>query len=191
MSEIVTLNKTVEDKIIHIRNQKVLLDSVVAELYGIETKRVNEAVSRNPDKFPEGYLIELTAQEWGRVKPRIATSPTPLGGGKVKLPKAFTEKGLYMLATILKSSRATATTIAIVETFTKVREATRSVAELLESGESDKETEKLNQKVGNLISEIMMPNEADFETESIKTTAKFKLFSVLEFSKEITKKPKK
>ncbi|NNM58203.1 MAG: ORF6N domain-containing protein [Legionellales bacterium] len=96
--------ENVLDKVIEIRGQKVILDSDVAALYGVETKRINEAVSRNPEKFPQGYLIELTQDEWLPVKSQFATSP-PLGGGKVKLPAAFTEKGLYMLATILKSKQ--------------------------------------------------------------------------------------
>ncbi|MDQ5921115.1 MAG: hypothetical protein QG673_1171 [Pseudomonadota bacterium] len=97
----------IEDKIIELRGQKVIVDSCVDELYGIETKLVNEAVSRNVDKFPEGYLIELTTHEWDKVKSQFASSPS--GGGKVKLPKAFSEKGLYMLSTILKSPKATET----------------------------------------------------------------------------------
>ncbi len=72
----------IENKIIEIRNQKVIIDSDVAELYGVDTKRINKAVSRNPDKFPDGYLLTLTSPEWNKVKSQFATSPTPLGGGK-------------------------------------------------------------------------------------------------------------
>lgn len=75
--------KNVEEKIISIRNAKVILDSDVAELYQVETKRINEAVSRNEDKFPDGYLIELTPEEWEPLKSQFATS---IKGGKVKLP---------------------------------------------------------------------------------------------------------
>lgn len=90
----------VERKILTIRNTKVILDSDVAALYGVETKRVNEAVRNNNDKFPHGYLLQLSKEEWEDLKSKISTSLGP--GGKVKLPVAFTEKGLYMLATILK-----------------------------------------------------------------------------------------
>ena len=90
----------VERRIITIRNVKVILDSDVAALYGVETKRVNEAVRNNNDKFPHGYLVQLSKEEWDDLKSKISTSLGP--GGKVKLPVAFTEKGLYMLATILK-----------------------------------------------------------------------------------------
>ena len=98
----------------------MIVDSDVADLYGLDTKRVNEAVNRNPDKFPEGYLIQLKWQcpsEWEEVRSQFATSPTPLGGGKVRPPKAFTERGLYMLATILKSPQAVETPLAIIDTF--------------------------------------------------------------------------
>ncbi|MCL2727996.1 MAG: ORF6N domain-containing protein, partial [Bacteroidales bacterium] len=122
----------VEDKILKIRDENVILDSDVATLYGVETMRINEAVKNNPDKFPEGYVIELTADEKREVienfdNPKTKFSPT--------LPKAFTEKGLYMLATILKSPRATQTTIAIVEAFAKIRELSRTIAALSQSPE--------------------------------------------------------
>ena len=88
----------VKDKITTINNRKVIIDSDVAILYGVETKRINEAVSNNPDKFPEGYILELSKIDWELLKSKFSTS---IKGGKVKTPKAFTEKGLYMLATIL------------------------------------------------------------------------------------------
>jgi len=86
----------VENKIIILRDQQVIVDSDVAELYGVETKRINEAVSNNPDKFPEGYVITLSYEEKSEVVEifdhlsKLRFSP--------QLPKAFTEKGLYMLA---------------------------------------------------------------------------------------------
>ena len=84
----------------------------------VETKHINQAVKNNPEKFPDGYVFELSKDEWETVKSKFSTSP--LGGGKVKRPNAFTEKGLYMLATILKSQKAVETTIAIIDTFAKV-----------------------------------------------------------------------
>ena len=85
-----------------IHGQQALLDCDVAELYGVETKRVNEAVRNNPSKFPEGYVIDLSIEKSGR------------GHYSKYNFKAFTERGLYMLATILKSPNATAATIAII-----------------------------------------------------------------------------
>jgi len=114
-TEIVTLAQ-VESKLKTIRDQSVLLDSDVAALYAVETREVNQAIQRNPDKFPEGYIIQLDQTEWQNLKSQIVISSW---GGKNKLPKAFTEKGLYMLATILRGERAVQTTIAIVETYSK------------------------------------------------------------------------
>jgi hypothetical protein len=107
---IVTFN-SVDQKIVILRNQQVILDSDVALLYIIETKRINEDVKNNPDKFPPGNIIELTDNEWNELKTKFSTS---IKGGKVKLPNAFTEKGLYMLATILKSAIATQATLIFI-----------------------------------------------------------------------------
>jgi len=100
--------KLIESKIIAIGHQIVMIDSDVGELYGVETKRVNEAVANNPDKFPEGYVIELQNAD----KQYLVENFDHLSKLKYKraAPKAFTEKGLYMLATILKSPQATQTT---------------------------------------------------------------------------------
>ena len=185
---IVTINKAVENKIITIRKQEVLLDSDVALLYEVETRVINQAVSRNIDKFPDGYIIDLNDDEWQEVKSQIVMSP--LGGGRAYKPRAFTEKGLYMLATILKSPRATITTIAIIETFTRVREATRAVAEMLDKGENNPNAEKLQHKIGAVMSEILTPDINDYDIDTVKTSAKFKFFSMLEFTKEVTRKPK-
>ena len=149
---------TVEDKIIEIRQQQVILDSDVAELYGVETKRINEAVKNNLDKFPTNYLLELTQEEWGRLKSKFSTS---IKGGKVKLPTAFTERGLYMLATILKSSKATETTLAIIDTFAKVREISRSIKALPNTPQNTPKYQELMQKAGDLISELVVPKELD------------------------------
>jgi hypothetical protein len=155
----IALYEHVENKIITLRGQQVLIDSDIAELYGVETKRINEAVSRNPNKFPDGYLIELSQSEWETVKSQIATSPNPLGGGKVRAPKAFTEKGLYMLATILKSPKATETTLAIIDTFAKVREIGRTVKRLSELPEGSERQKSLMHRAGELISDLIQPDE--------------------------------
>lgn len=115
----------IENKIITIREQKVILDSDVAELYGVETKRINEAVKNNPDKFPDGYILYLSMDE--AIVSRSKISTLKRGENLKYAPKAFSERGLYMLATILKSPKATETTIAIIETFTKVRELSRTI----------------------------------------------------------------
>ena len=105
----------VKNKILTIRNLQVIMDCDVAALYGVETMRINEAVKNNLNKFPEGYILELSKEEKQKLienfdNPKIKFSPA--------LPKAFTKKGCYMLATILKSPKATQTTIDIVDTET-------------------------------------------------------------------------
>lgn len=95
----------VENKIVTLRGQQVILDSDVAELYGVETKRINEAVSNNPEKFPDGYIWELIEEEVSALRSKISTlKKTGRGQHSKYPPKAFTEKGLYMLATILKGN---------------------------------------------------------------------------------------
>ncbi len=158
--------ENVEEKIITIRDTSVIIDSDVAALYGVETKRINEAVSNNPDKFPEGYILVLDESEWDFLRSKISTLKK-LGRGQHKKypPKAFTEKGLYMLATILKSSKATATTIAIIEAFAKVRELGRNIREMAEM-ESESEKRPLMRRSGEIISEIFDDDLAIDETET-------------------------
>ena len=93
----------VQDKIIKIQSKNVLLDSDVAMFYGVETKRVNEAVCNNLEKFPDGYILEVDQEELGSLRSKISTLKKSGRGQHPKYPpKVFTEKGLYMLATILK-----------------------------------------------------------------------------------------
>ena len=114
-----------ESKIIVIRDTQVILDRDVAELYGVTTRDINKAVKNNPTKFPFGYIIELTASEKGELVENFHRF-NPLKHSTV-LPHAFTEQGLYMLATILKSPLATQTTITIIDTFTKLRKLARAM----------------------------------------------------------------
>lgn len=172
----------IEEKIILIQDKQVILDSDVAELYGVETKRINEAVKNNPDKFPDGYIISLTEEEFENLRSKFST--TRLNMARIN-PKAFSEKGLYMIATILKSSKATETTIAIIETFAKVRELSRSMAEISET--TDKEVQKsLMQRSGELISDVLS---SDFQTVGTETTIELN-FSVLKVKHTVKKKPK-
>ena len=153
----------VENRIATIRKQDVIADADVAELYGVETRRVNEAVRNNPDKFPEDYMFELTKSELLTLRSKIST--TNVSNKSRSATKVFTEKGLYMLATILKSERATAVTFAIIETFAKVRELKRELVEL------HKETDKAVQEAkmrhfGDVLTDIVMPDLETSETES-------------------------
>ncbi|MDR2206662.1 MAG: ORF6N domain-containing protein [Flavobacteriaceae bacterium] len=96
MSNIIKFNQ-VEDKILNIRNRNVLLDSDVAELYDVQTKEINQAVKNNPNKFPKGYIFEIDNEELASLRSKFLT--TNLAKTRVN-PKVFTEKGLYMLATL-------------------------------------------------------------------------------------------
>jgi len=154
----------VDSKIVEIRGTKVLLDCDVAILYGVETKRINEAVKNNPDRFPDGYVISLKNNEIMREWSKISTSSSYSRNSPV-LPKAFTEKGLYMLATILKSEQATQTTLAIIETFAKIRELTRTVGELAKTTTKE-EKQPLMQKSGEIISDILGDSLSVFEDET-------------------------
>ena len=122
----------VEARMIQIRGQYVLLDRDVAALYGVETKRVNEAVRNNPDKFPPRCLIILDEEESALLRSKFSALEQSSGKGhhtKYNY-KAFTERGLYMLATVLKSPRATQTSLAIIDTFVSVREMARAMESL-------------------------------------------------------------
>lgn len=172
----------IEEKIILIQGKQVILDSEVAELYGVETKRINEAVKNNADKFPEGYIIQLTNGEFEDLRSKFST--TNLMKSRTA-PKGFSEKGLYMIATILKSPKATETTIGIIETFAKVRELSRSIAEISET--TDKDVQKsLMQRSGELISDVLS---SDFQTIGTETTIELN-FSVLKVKHTVKKKPK-
>jgi len=174
--------ENIKNLIIEIRDQTVLLDTNVADIYGVEVKRINEAVKNNPEKFPDGYILELDKSEWDSLKSKFSTSTK---GGKVKLPSAFTEKGLYMLATILKSPQAIEATISIIETFSKIRELSRSIKEL--SVIQDKAEQKsLMQKSGELIAEIF---DEDLQTSDTETSIELN-FAVLKFKHTIKKKHK-
>lgn len=179
--------EVIEDKIISIRNEKVIIDSDIAELYGVETKRINEAVKNNPDKFPDGYIIEFKKNEWDEVKSKFSTSP--LGGGKVKLPNGFTEKGLYMLATILKSHKSTATTLAIIDTFAKLRELNRAIARIQDLPENSTKQKTLLARTGELMADIVMPDDDELSIHESETTLEIG-FPFLRIKKTVKKKPK-
>lgn len=153
----------IEACLIELRGQKVLLDRDVAMLYGVETKRVNEAVRNNPDKFPKNYIVELNESEIRHLRSKLSTANL---SPKVRaIPKAFTEKGLYMLATVLKSPRATATTLAIIESFAHLRELSRNLNIL--STETDEGKQKtLTQRSSELLHELLSVEEMEDTTET-------------------------
>ena len=121
--------ETIANKIYFIRNQKVMLDRDLAILYGIETKVLNQAVKRNMSRFPEDFMFQLTEIEFQNLKSQIVTSSW---GGTRKLPYAFTEHGVLMLSSVLKSDKAIPiqVNIQIMRIFTKVRQMLLDTTEL-------------------------------------------------------------
>lgn len=112
----------VRNMIYDIRGQKVMLDFELAELYEVETKKLNQAVKRNIERFPSDFRFQLTEQEWEDFKVRSQIVTSPKGGGRQYLPYAFTEQGVAMLSGVLKSKRAIEVNINIMRTFVKMRQ---------------------------------------------------------------------
>jgi len=152
--------ESIETKILLIRGHKVMLDADLAELYGVETRRLNEQVLRNRERFPEDFMFQLSKEEFANLKSQFATSSW---GGRRKLPNAFTEHGAIMAASVLNSPRAIEISVHVVRAFVRLRELVSSHKEL---------SQKLNQlerKVGahdraiaeliNAIRELMTPLE--------------------------------
>ncbi len=146
----------VEDKMITLRNQQVILDSDVAELYDVKTRDINKAVKNNPRKFPEGYIIELDTSE----KHELVENFHRFNRHKhsTTTPKAFTERGLYTLATILKGPKAEETTIAIVEAYAKLRELAQVIAEVSQHEDDKAVQQSLMQRGGQLAAELLTDN---------------------------------
>jgi hypothetical protein len=114
---------TIPHRIQIVRGEKVLLDADLAALYRVPTKRLNEQVRRNPNRFPADFLFQLTDQEVSRLRSQIATSNAPPGrGGRRYLPFAFTEHGALMVANVLNSAHAIEVSLYVVRAFIRLRE---------------------------------------------------------------------
>lgn len=173
--------ENLEEIILEIRGLRMLIDSDIAQIYGVETRDINKAVANNPDKFPAGYIVGLTKTEKSELVENFHRFEK-LKHSTVN-PKAFTEKGLYMLTTILKSSVATQATISIIETFAKIRELSRNVKEL--SAIQDKVQQKtLMHRSGELIAEIL---DDDLQTSDAETSIELN-FAVLKFKHTVKKR---
>ena len=163
-----------ENKLIKYNEEFVLVDRDVAQLYGVETREINQAVSNNPDKFPKGYILDLNDEEkielikkfdrFNKLKHSTVNS------------KVFTEKGLYMLATIIKSKVATQTTIKIIETFAKVKELSRNINDIMKTDDENiqknlaSKSNKILEDIIEIEDEILSNDE---DGEVIETTTKF------------------
>lgn len=170
----------VKEMIITVQNQNVILDSDVATLYGVETKDINKAVKNNMNKFPEGYIIELLETEKCELVENFHRF------NKLKhstvAPKAFTEKGLYMLATILKSPRAVNTTIAIIDAFAQLKELTKAVYSLAKAQNQAEQIHVLENNIDLIVH--LLDNELIVSQQETEVKIKLPFF---ELTRKITK----
>ena len=118
----IVLTRKVGAKILVLRNQKVILDADLAELYGVNVKRLNEQIKRNPKRFPADFVFTLTRAEYQNLRSQNATSSSGHGGRRY-LPQAFTEHGAIMAATVLNSKRAIEMSIFVVRAFVQMRQS--------------------------------------------------------------------
>jgi hypothetical protein len=171
------LTVEVERRIYLIRGEKVMLDCNLAALYGVDTGALNRAVKRNRDRFPEDFMFQLDADEWELLRCRIGISNTDVGGtgsdlrfqfgtsksrrgGRRYLPYAFTEQGVAMLSTVLRSKRAVQVNIAIMRTFVRLREMLLSNADLARKLDAlEKKYDAQFRVVFDAIRELMTPPE--------------------------------
>lgn len=136
------------NRIYVIQNQKVMLDEDLAEMYGVETRRLNEQVKRNSKRFPKDFMFSLTKKEYENLKSQNATSNW---GGRRKLPKAFTEQGVAMLSSVLNSNVAIEVNIRIIRVFTKLREYALTHKEiLLQLSKLEKEVKGNSKDIENI-----------------------------------------
>lgn len=177
MNELISL-EAIENKIFVIRRQRVMLDSDLAELYGVETKRLNEAVKRNIERFPEDFMFQLNDDEWNILRSQFATFEKVFRKYK---PYFFTEQGVTMLSSVLNSKRAVAVNVQIMRVFVKLRQlATTPIQEVSELKkilllyiestdhklqEQDNKIYEIIQVLNNLIENPREPQKLGFRVE--------------------------
>jgi hypothetical protein len=141
-------------KIYLVRGQKIMLDSDLAEMYGLETRVLNQAVNRNTDRFPGDFMFRLSKEEYEHLKSQNVTSSW---GGRRKLPNVFTEHGVLMLSSVLNSQTAIQTNIRIMRVYAKLREMLLSNQDIL------LKVEQLDKKIINLGFDVKM-HDGEIET---------------------------
>lgn len=136
------------NRIYAIRGQRVMLDKDLAEMYGVETRRLNEQVKRNIKRFPKDFMFAITQREFDNLKSQNATSSW---GGSRKLPNAFTEQGVAMLSSVLNSDVAIEVNIRVIRVFTRIREYALTHKEiLLQLAKLEKETKGNSRDIENI-----------------------------------------
>lgn len=142
------LIKNIQSKICEIRNQKVMLDFDLAQLYEVETRVLNQAVKRNIDRFPDDFMFQLTKQEFDVLISQFVISKTEKRGGTQKMPFAFTEQGVSMLSSVLKSKKAVQVNISIMRVFVALKQL------ILGNTELSKKLEELETKYNKQFSDV-------------------------------------
>jgi phage regulator Rha-like protein len=194
----ITMNRTaivlanrVDSKIQILRGQKVILDTDLAELYGVPVKQLNQQIKRNSDRFPADFFFQLSAAEYRSLRSQIVTSNSSRGGRRY-LPHAFTEHGAIMAATVLNSKRAIEMSVFVVRAFVRMREAlaaNRQIVTKLSEIEKRLEGHDVElQELVDAIRELMAPLPANnrrigFEAPSASPKGQSKIVKIRTFSK--------
>lgn len=172
MNEIIPI----QNLIYELRGHKVMLDKDLSALYKVETKVLNQAVKRNIERFPEDFMFQLIQEEWEAVKVRSQFVTSPKGGGRQYLPYVFTEQGVSMLSSVLKSKQAITVNVQIMRTFVKMRQFALENKDLSErlamvekylmqySKDNNAEIDKINEAINYLL-DITKPATIGFKTE--------------------------
>ena len=188
MNDVIAIDD-VKSRMMMVRGNPSLLDRDIAVLYGVETREINQALRNNPDKFPAGYVVQLDCEEFKNWKSKILTSNLPdaeksaIKMGVRRAPYAFTERGVYMLATILKGKRAVKTTIRIIETHAQLRSMVADMESLQSLKDGSPEQANALTKAGHKLAGLIGDN---LSTESTKTTIELNL-AVLKITHEVTR----
>lgn len=174
-SELITVS-AIENRIFTIREQKVMIDKDLAELYGVPTSRLNEAVKRNIKRFPSNFMFQLTKEENDILISQIAISKNKsVRGGRRSMPYVFTEQGVAMLSSVLNSERAIQINIQIMNAFVEMRrlaiehkDLQEQIAELKEyfmryAKDDNEEIERINQAI-NMLADRTKPLKIGFRT---------------------------
>ena len=166
----------IQNLIYEVRGHKVMLNKDLATLYGVEVKRLNEAVKRNIRRFPIDFMFQLTKEEWEVVMVRSQIATSPKGGGRQYLPYVFTGQGVSMLSSVLNSEQAITVNVQIMRTFVKMRQFALENKDLSErlamvekylmqySKENNAEIDKINEAINYLL-DITKPSQIGFKTE--------------------------
>jgi ORF6N domain len=158
----------IQNKIFQIRGHRVLLDMHLAELYDVETRTLNQAVKRNRSRFPDDFMFQLNKEEWSILISQIVISKTDGRGGTQKMPFAFTEQGVAMLSSVLRSQKAIDVNIAIMRAFVLLRQHLTDYKDLKEQiakleHEMNRKFKDINEALKFLFSPKSKPREIGFK----------------------------